>query len=269
MVDDTTNANEDTTPIPATQPREAPLTEDTIQTDQMEKAGIIVNSALRIVICLGCRAVVKPAAIYGHVGRDHSLPVRRNFCQGLTATYNLHKEPTRPGKVIDAIYGLDIIPDYWSCDNCGAAFQTDASMSRHHRDVLDCRPATHTKRPAQSYFPSSNRLFFGVTLPAPPPSHFGPNPVSLIKNAYLPTPFEALPIQAIGFRDATHFLTIEKWTDHVAGMTGEGIYAIVREREPELRVLVRKVVLAYAREAVADLGGADNSVKVAIGDYNG
>jgi hypothetical protein len=50
---------------------------------------------------------------------------------------------------------------------------------------------------------------------------------------------------------------------------GEGIYAIVREREPELRELVRKVVLAYAREAVADLGGADNSVKVAIGDYNG
>jgi hypothetical protein len=269
MADDTTNVDEDIPHTPVAPSRSAPLTEDTIQTDQMGKAGIIVNSALRVVICLGCRAVVKPAVIYEHVARGHSLPVSRDFCQGLAKTHNLHKEPTRPGKVIEAIFGLDITPDYWSCDNCGAAFQTEVSVARHHRENLDCHSATHTQRLAQSYAPTSNRMFFGVTLPATPPSLLGPNPVSLVKNAYSPTPFQELPIQAIGFRDANHFLTIEKWSDYVAGMTGEGIHAIVRESEPELRVLVKKIVLAYAKEAVGDLGSAENAVKVAIGDYNG
>jgi hypothetical protein len=221
MADDTTNVYEDTTPISVTRPRSALLTEDTIETDQMEKAGIIVNSALRVVICLGCRAVVKPAVIYEHVGRDHSLPVQSRLLPRSHRPITFTKNPRDQARLLTRSYGLDIVPDYWSCDNCGAAFQTDASMSRHHQGKLDCIPATHTQRLAHSYFPSSNRLFFGVTLPVPPPSHFGPNPVSLIKNAYSPTPFEALPIQAIGFRDAAHFLTIEKWTDHVAGMTGE------------------------------------------------
>lgn len=287
MADTPTDDDEDVTHTPAATPQDAPrtegslpaegslptedalLTEDTIQTEEMKKAGIIVNTALRLAICLGCRVAIRPGNIYNHVARVHSLPITHRFCEGLATMYNLDKEPMRPGKLINAIFGLDIFPDYFSCDNCGAAFQKDTSVVRHHREVPSCNLATHTKRPAQSYNAGSNRMFFGVTVPTPPPSDPRPDPVFLIKNSYSPTPFQAVPIQAVGFRDANHFLAIEKWADHVDGMTGEEIYHIVREREPELRELVRDVVIGYANDAVQALGNEEHSVKVAIGDYNG
>lgn len=249
-------------------PQDAPPTSDTVQTEGMKKAGIIVNTALGIVICLGCRSVVRPLNLYTHITKGHSLPVTRTFCQSLTRDYELQKEPTRPGKIVNAIFGLDIVHDYWSCGNCGAAFQTQGSAGRHGRDNPSCLFASHTKQPAQSYFPTSGRTHFGVTIPAPP-SDPSPNPVTIIKSSYNPTPFRAIPIQVVGFRDANHFLSIEKWAVYVEGMTGEQIWYICRESEPELRELVKGVVAKYAKEAVEDLGSAENSIKVAIGDFNG
>ena len=269
MLDAPTDIDGNLDPTPAVTSQDALLTEDTIQTEDMKKAGIIINTAVRVVICLGCHVAVRPASIYNHVARIHSLPITSRFCEALVKNYKLHKELGRPGKVIDAIYGLDVFPDYLCCDNCGAAFQTDFSIGRHIREVADCHSATSTKRSAQSYNPGSNRMFFGVALPAPPPSDLSPDPVSLIKNSFTPTPFRAMPIQASGFRDANHFLSIEKWAEHVEGMTGEEIHFIVREREPELRELVKDVVLGYSKAAVEALGNEEHSVKVAIGDYNG
>ena len=48
-------------------------------------------------------------------------------------------------------------------------------------------------------------------------------------------------------------------------MTGEAIWQISREREPELRDFVRDVIKDYADDAVKSLGSADNSFKVAMG----
>ena len=245
------------------------LTEETIQTEAMKKVGIVVNTANHIVICLGCRAAIRPANLYSHIARVHSLAVDHSFCEGLIERYKLHKEPVRPGNIVEAIYGLDTFSDYFSCNNCGAAFQTRASVMRHHKEVSDCQSAGHTKRFAQSYNSGSGRMFFGVTLPEPPATDLGPDPVSLIKSSFSPTPFQAVPIQAIGFRDANHFLAVENWADHVDGMTGEDVYHIVREREPGLRERVRGIVLSYANDAVDALGNKQHSIKVAIGDYNG
>lgn len=269
MVDITSNDTEDATHDSNSPPREAPLTEDTVQTEEMQKAGIIVNTAMRIVICLGCRSVIQPASIYSHISRSHSLPMTRRLCEKLTSTYKLHKNPLRPGKIVNAIYGLDIFPDYMSCDNCGAAFQKDGSMTRHRRESSDCHSATHARRYAQSYASNSGRMFFGVTLPPDPRPDTHADPIALLKKSYSPTPFHAIPIKVIGFRDANHFLSIEKWLEYVEGMTGEQIWHIVRENEPDLREFVKGVVDSYAKEAVKSLGSADNSVKVAIGDYNG
>lgn len=267
MVDAATNADKDSanSTVP---PQDAPPTNDTVQTEGMKKAGIIVNTALGIVICLGCRSVVRPSSLYTHVTKEHSLPITRTFCQGLVKDYKLQKDPVRPGKVVNAIFGLDIIQDYWSCNKCGAAFQTSPSVVRHQKDVPRCLSASYANRPTQLYFPTSGRMHFGVTIPAPP-SDPSPDPITLIKSSYSPTPFQAIPIQVVGFRDANHFLSIEKWSEHVKGMTGEEIYHIARESEPELRELVKDVVARYANEAVKNLGSAENSIKVAIGDFNG
>ena len=250
-------------------PQDAPLTQDTVQTDEMKKAGIIVNTALRIAICLGCQIAIRPSLIHSHIARTHSLPVTRKFCDGLAKTYNLHKEPTRPGKPVAAIYGFTVFPGYWSCDNCGAAFQVEASIVRHKKEVPDCCSATHKKGPAQSYNAKSTRMFFCVTMPPVNQADTSADPVALIKKSYTPTPFHAMPIKVVGFRDANHFLSIEKWQEHVEGMTGEQIWGIVQEGEPELRELVRGVILDYVTEVVKNLGPAQNAIKVAIGDYNG
>lgn len=265
-MDDTPEDPVRSSPPPSQDP---PLTEDTVQTDEMKKAGIVVNTAMRIAICLGCRCAIRPGSIYSHVSREHSLPATRKFCEGLGAKYNLHQEPLRPGKIVDAIYGFTLFPDYWSCDNCGAAFQLESSATRHHRDSPGCHSASHTKRFAQSYNAKSNRGFFGVTIPSSPRSDPGADLVALVKKTYSPTPFHAIPIKAVGFRDANHFLSIEKWSEYVEGMTGEQIWNIVREGEPEVRELVKEIVHDYATEAVKNLSSARNSIKVAVGDYNG
>lgn len=237
MEDAATNIVEDLTDSPVNlsfattanspTPPDAPLTEDTIQTEQMKAAGMIINTAMKIVICLGCHLVIRPSSIHSHFSQLHSLPVTRKFCQGLSGTYNLHKEPLRPGKIVDAIYGLEVFAGYLSCDNCGAAFKQSASAVRHHREEADCGSATHTERFAQSYSAKSRRGFFGVNIPSDSHSDAGANPVALVKKSYSPTPFHALPIRAIGFRDSNHFLAIEKWQEYLEGMTGQQIWYTV------------------------------------------
>ena len=269
MAEALTKTDEDGCRTPVSITQSVLLTEETIQTEAMKKVGIVVNTATHVVICLGCRVAIRPTSLSSHIARVHSLPVDHSFCESLVEKYKLHKEPGRPGKVVQAIYGLDVFPDYLSCDNCGAAFLTRVSITRHHKEAPDCQYAGHMKRFAQSYNPGSGRMFFGVTVPEPSPIDLGPDPVSLIKNSFSPTSFQALPIQAIGFRDSNHFLAVENWADHVDGLTGEEIQHIVREREPELRERVRGIVLGYANDAVQALGNEQHAVKVAIGDYNG
>lgn len=52
-------------------------------------------------------------------------------------------------------------------------------------------------------------------------------------------------------------------------MTGEEIQKIVREREPQQREAVLRIVEVYAKDVVKELSSTDHAVKVAIGDYNG
>ena len=68
----------------------------------MKDAGVIVNTALRVVICLGCRCLLQPSTIPSHVSKEHSLPVTPKFCEDLVKKYALRKEPTRPGKIVGA-----------------------------------------------------------------------------------------------------------------------------------------------------------------------
>lgn len=244
----------------AATPQDRLLTPDMVQTDKMKDAGVIVNTALRAVTCLGCRCLLRPLTIASHVSKEHPLPGTREFCEDLVKKYALHEGPMRPGKIVGAIYGLENFPGFWSCDSCYAAFQTLPSALRHHRESSECHSASHSKPPAQSYVAKSNRLYFGTTVPQSP-SDTGLDPISFIKSSYSPTSLAALPIKPISFRDSGHLPAIEKWLEYVDGMTGEAIWQISREREPELRDFVRDVIKDYADDALKSLSSADNSFK--------
>jgi len=245
-------------------------TSETIQTPEMEKVGIVVNTTAQVAICLSCKSVVKPKALHKHINYDHHpLAVTREFCSKLVQEYQLIGEPQRPQSIGLPIFGLPIFLGYISCNTCGAAFQAKPSMVRHARENPSCSKGSSQKKPVQAYFPRSNRMYFAVV---PPPTTTTPNldPVTLIKKFYSPLPFESIPINpANNFRDANNFLRIEKWEEYVQGMTGEEIQEIIREREPELRESVRLIVKSYARDMIEKLDTTDHPVKVAIGDYNG
>lgn len=246
-------------------------TPETVQTAEMKRVGLVVNTAARVVICLGCQSAIKPPTLYRHINHTHyPLTATRKFCSDLVEKHNLIQDPQRPFGVITAIFGLPLSSKHLSCDNCGAAFQTKPSILRHIREVPGCSSAGYQTRPTQSLFPQSNRQFFGVDILSDSPACDPNNQVALIKKFYSPTPFHALPITAAhSFRDANHFLRVEHWEEHVEGMTGEVIHKVVREREPQLRETVLTVVEMYARNMVKELTGTDHAIKVAIGDYNG
>ena len=246
-------------------------TPENIQTPEMERVGIIVNSAAKVIICVSCRSVVKPLTLHNHINHTHRpLTATHKFCSDLTREYNIIEDPQRQNGIKPPIFGLPLYPKFLACDACGAAFKTRGSILRHVRETGDCSSASHQECHAQAYFPGSNRMFFGVDVPSMTPAASTNISVTLIKKLYSPPPFHAIPITAAkSFRDANHFLRVEHWEQHVEGMTGEGIQKVVREREPELREVVLPIVETYAKDMVKELSSTDHAVKVAIGDYNG
>ena len=245
-------------------------TPETVQTQDMEKLGIIVNTTARVVVCLYCRTVVKPKALHHHINYTHRLlSATHLFCSNLTEEYNLIEEPQQQHGIKMAIFGLPIFQKYLSCDLCGTAFQTRSSMLRHIKESSNCSTASHRERDAQAFFPGSNMMFFAVVLPSTSPAPDPNDSVALIKKLFSPPKFQNIPITpATSFRDANHFLRIEHWDKYVEGLTGAQIQKIARERKPELRALVLPVVESYARSAVNGLMKTDHAIKVAIGDYN-
>lgn len=215
--------------------------------------------------------MIRPSALHQHINHTHHpLIATKKFCSTLVREYELVEEPQRLHRVVTAIFGLPLFPTgYLSCDECGATFQTKASILRHRNDVSKCASASYRERCAQAFFPESNRMFFGVVVPSTSPSS-SKDPVVLIKKMYSPPDFSKVPINSAStFRDVHHFLRVENWAKHVEGMTGEAIPKAVRDREPELRENVRLIVEAYSKDMVKELLGTDHAIKIAIGDYNG
>ena len=244
---------------------------ETVQTPEMERVGIAINTTSRVIICIDCRSVVKPKALHHHLNYiHHPLTATRDFCSGLAREYDIPDVPLRPRSIRAAIFGLLLFSGYNSCNDCGAAFETEKSILRHIRENPECASASYEERPAQIYFPGSRRMFFGVTTPPAPLTDGPEDPVELIKKRYSPQPFHTIPItSAPSFRDANNFLREEKWDQYVNGISGGTIQEIVRERAPKLREEVMPVVEAYARCMVEELSATDHAIKVAIGDYNG
>jgi len=249
----------------------AEWSEETEQTDEMVKLGLTVNTAVRVVVCIGCRSVIKPSDLYNHVVKMHSMSTSAHFCQGLEAKYDLHPDPhnMRPGSIVKAIFSLDLFEGYISCDTCGYACGTKKAMNRHMKQSDECK--TFRRRYAQSFRPSSKRMYFGVELEsAEDPVATALDPLAYLKEKFTPTPFGNVPITSPkNPRDTDHFLNIEKWLIYVEGKTGAEIRDVTREREPELRTEVRTCVERFAHEAVKKLIGTDNEARAAIGDYIG
>ena len=244
--------------------------DDTLQTEEMSRFGICVNTAARVLVCIACATVIKPHDLRHHFSKTHPpISIPATFCQEVIDTYDLHLDPLRlrPGRIITAIYGLDVVDGYFTCDTCGYAYQTENRIKTHVGKSQRC--TRYRRRYAQA-FRTNNRMYFGVDLQHTPDQIEDPlDPVDYLKTKFAPPPFNQVPIQCPEPCDTNHFLNLEQWHKHIVGRAPGEVHRVVRVREPELRKEVRIVVERYARDAVKKLEKVDNEVKGAIGDYLG
>ena len=249
----------------------APWSEETVQTEEMSRLGICVNTAARVVVCIACASVIKPLGLSLHFSKFHpSMSLPTAFCREVTDAYDLCKDPlqSRPGRIINAIYGLKLVDGYISCNTCGYACKTEHRIKIHIGKSRDCD--SYQPRYAQAFRSKSTRMFFGVSLlHTPDVIQDLLDPVAYLRAKYAPLPFNQVPITCPTPRDANHFLNLENWHKQLEGKTGVEIHQVVREREPELRREVREVMERYARDAIKSLEKLDHEAKGALGDYLG
>ena len=250
----------------------AEWSEDMVQTEDMSRIGICVNTAAKVLICLKCASVIKPSKLFQHISKVHPLmSTTTTLSQQLIDAYSLHPDPlgSRPGTLITAIYGLNMVDGYISCNTCGYACKTEKTMKRHTRESKDC--CSFRKRYVQTFQSSSNRTYFGVIFkPTEDPPEDPLDPLIYLKKNFTPSPFKDIPISsAQNPRDANHFLNLEKWDQYVAGKTGAELVRVVRGRELEFRGVVRTCVERFADKVVAKLAKVDNEPRAAMADYIG
>src|SRR5579872_6266031 len=142
---------------------------DMVQTEEMGRVGICISTVARVVVCIACRSAVKPSDLQEHMRKTHSpIQVTDSFCQDLRTAYSLCENPinSRPGTIINAIYGLDLKAGLFACNTCGYAFRTSTRVKSHVKNTEGCK--SFQKHHAQTFQSTSNRCYFAVKLPNEP-----------------------------------------------------------------------------------------------------
>ena len=247
--------------------------EDTVQTESMAQLGICIDKVARVIVCIACASVIKPTELSEHLTRTHApITISAGFSQELADTYDLRTNlDSRPGFIITAIYGLNLLGGFIACDTCGYACKSDQAMAKHIKELEGCR--TSKACLVQTFRPSSKRYYFGVRLnsehPEEPATH-SLDPVAYLKSKFAPTPFSETPVKSpSAAQDTNHFLGIEKWHLYVEGKLGSEMMHAVREREPALREEVRICVERFAADIAVKLAKVDHEVRAAMADYIG
>ena len=250
----------------------AEWSEDMIQTEEMAKLGICVNVPAKVVVCLACSSAVKPSDLHRHLIRTHApMSTTPAYCQELTDTYSLLEDParSRPGTIIRAIFGLDLVNGLLACNACGYACKGEKWIKVHVKQTgTSC--SSYSQRYAQTFRPTSSRMYFGVTLSPEVPPEDPLDPVAILKRKFGPPPFSNVPITSPKTpRDANRFLKIEKWEGFVEGKTGAELEDLTRERCPEVRSELRVCVERYALDIIPKLHKAGNEAMATLGDFIG
>jgi hypothetical protein len=241
--EDNDNDNDEFTDHSTDEERSGPLhkdataarwSEDTIQTEAMSRLGICINTAARVLICIACASAIRPLELPGHLITSHPpMSTSTAFSQELANMYDLHVDlKSRPGFIITAIYGLDLVDGYLACDTCGHTCKSRDLMRRHMKAIFGCK--TFREHLVQTFRPKSKQLYFGVNLDPKPREESANsaslNPLVYLKKKYAPIPFSDILIKSLKTpRDAHHFLALKKWDVYVEGRTGAEITQAVRE----------------------------------------
>ena len=251
---------------------EARWSEDTVQTEAMVRLGVSVNTAAKVLICTSCRTAIKPSDLPQHLSRvHHPMSTTSEASDELATAYGLREDlEWRPGTIITAIYGLDVLGGYLACETCGYACKTHETMTCHIKKSKRCK--SFRDCPVQTLRPSSRRLYFGVR---PAPLAVGDledallDPLTHMKK-FTPKPFSQIPIQPPNSpRDSNNFLSLERWDLYVQGKTGTDLNDATRGREAEYREDVRICVNRFTAQITNDLARVGNQVKSAMADYIG
>jgi len=252
--------------------QKAEWTEEMVQTAEMAKLGICINTVAKVIVCLACSSVLRPSEFSQHLSSIHKpISSTPSFFEQLVETYGLRENlSSRPGAIITAIYGLNMFPGFLTCDDCGYACRTVNRITTHLSKSRGCETFSE-KRLVQTFQPTSDRMYFGVE-PHPVADElndpFDPFPHLKIKHA--PPSFADIPITSPkSARDANNFLRSEPWLALVDGKKGRDIYDLVRERDPDLRQEVRICVERYAMTAGKALEDAGHEAGAAMADYVG
>jgi hypothetical protein len=263
-----------------------PFGTETLQTPQMQELGIGINIEHKVVICSICNKAILPNMLFVHlrepngilqksgVGRHHVSgsfkPGRKlafftkAFCAKFIEDHKL-EDPINPQTIIQAIPGLTVRLKMLCCSHCGYAAVTHRSLSGHKKV---CPQSVVEECQAQTFNSSITKLCFGVRLP----HQSNPSPLVaaiLFRQQFSTDLHAAVPVQAtLHPREMNIFLRYENWLNEVDGMTGSQITELARRAQPDLRERVKETILRYALVVVTKLQGIDDSVSLALGDYN-
>ncbi|KAH9477263.1 ATP-dependent DNA helicase tlh1 [Psilocybe cubensis] len=225
--------------------------------------GIVINTFLKIVICIECGEAIEPASVCAHVKQHnaHYTPgptlledLRRKYGIVSLAEIAYSAGPIRP------IFGIPIEADQLHfCSKCHRGYNSLLSLRGHQSNGQRCQvPITQracytmygqilTKGPSKRYFPVDTSCLslrqdipfaystvFGTTMPPPPD-------------------YTQLPVQDIEDpQNLSSFLFREGWLDAVKGLTPVDIQEVTRLPDAKTEPWGKQLQLA-AHHALASV----------------
>lgn len=206
---------------------------------------IVLNTTLKIVICMECHEGIEPMSISAHA-RQHNALYRPSttISQDLQARYGIVPlaQVSIGGDKIFPIYGIPIDPRLLHfCGTCHRGYSSPETLRGHQSSRQRC-PTPIAKR--TSYLSYGQKLsnaphgrrYFPVDISRLSQRQDIPLQYSRVFEATMPPPpnFSALPVQDIeDHQNLGSFLFREGWLDVVKGYRPSDIKDIVRLPDAE------------------------------------
>jgi hypothetical protein len=101
----------------------------------LQGLGIVINTLLRVAICVHCQQAILPSALVSHL-RSHFkyIEVPPGLADGLQASFKLTDAINWPKKAIEPVFPISIQPNpYLFCTRCNKGYSTENSLLHHQR----------------------------------------------------------------------------------------------------------------------------------------
>ncbi|KAF9440176.1 hypothetical protein P691DRAFT_783118 [Macrolepiota fuliginosa MF-IS2] len=197
---------------------------DTVQPPLLREYGLAINTAHRVLICLGCKGIIKPNSVRPHYVNYHKdVHMKKDFQQRFDQEIQPHYpgltyNPCRPLEPVEPVYGLaPAIADYIKCTTCQHHYQDKDSFTSH---ACLGRIASTTRSYVQRFAKNNNSPWFAVRVITQTESAVNPWTLYSQHTAVDDQPSN-IPAQEANYRVLHQFLYKEKWIERVQGHNHE------------------------------------------------